>query len=141
FRDWIKESLKVVAIVEFVVTFYAFPLWAEVILQPLLLVVVGTLAVGKRDAKNEPAVKLLNGLLSLFGMGLVVYAAYMIAVNMGSFLTLATLRDFYTPIVLSVLFVPFIFVLHVYNTYEMSFLALRWTIKDHKIRRYAKLKA
>lgn len=39
FRDWIKDSLKVVAIVEFVVTFYAFPLWAELILQPLLLLI------------------------------------------------------------------------------------------------------
>lgn len=141
FRDWIRDSLKVVAIVEFVVTFYAFPLWAELILQPLLLVIVGTLAVGKRDPKSEPAVKLLNGLLSLFGLGLVVYAAYMIAVNMDSFLTLDTLRDFYTPIVLSILFVPFIFVLHVYSTYEMSFLALRWAIKDDKLRCYAKHKA
>lgn len=141
FRDWIKDSLKVVAIVEFVVTFYAFPLWAELILQPLLLLIVGTLAVGKSDPKNEPAVKLLNGILSMFGLGLVVYAASMIAANIGSFLTLTTLRDFYTPIVLSIMFVPFIFVLHVYSTYESSFLALRWAIKDEKLRRYAKLKA
>lgn len=141
FRDWIKRSLKVLAIVEFVVTFYTFPLWVELILQPLLFVIVGTLAVGKSDQKSEPAVKLLNGLLSLFGLGLVVYAAYMIAVNIGSFLTLTTLRDFYTPIVLSILFVPFIFVLYVYSTYETSFGALRWAIKDDKLRRYAKLKA
>lgn len=141
FRDWIKESLKVVAIVEFVVTFYAFPLWAELILQPLLFVMVSTLAFGKDDPKSQPTVKLLDGLLAVFGLGFLVYAAYMIAVNIGTFLTLATLRDFYTPIVLSILFLPFIFVLHVYSTYEMSFRALRWTIKDDKLRRYAKLKA
>lgn len=141
FRDWIKDSLKVVAIVEFVVTFYAFPLWAELILQPLLLLIGGTLAVGMGDPKNGAAVKLLNGLLSLLGLGLVVYAAYMIAVNQGSFLSLTTLREFYTPIVLSILFVPFIFLLHVYSTYEKSFMALRWAITDDKLRRYAKLKA
>jgi energy-converting hydrogenase Eha subunit E len=140
FRDWIMESLKVVAIVEFVVTFYAFPLWAELILQPLLFVIVGTIAFSKDDPKNEPAMKVLNGFLALFGMGLVFYAVYMIAVNLGSFLTLATLRDFYTPIVLSILFVPFIFVLHVYSAYERTFRVLRWAIKDNKLRRYAKIK-
>lgn len=141
FRDWIKDTLKALAIVEFVVKFYAFPLLAELILQPLLFVIVATLAVGKGNPKNEPAVKLLNGLLFLIGLGLVIYAAYKIAVNICSFLTLTTLRDFYTPIVLSILFVPFIFVLHVYCTYEASFGALRWAIKDVKLRRYAKLKA
>jgi hypothetical protein len=141
FREWLRDTLHIFVVVEFVVNFHSLPLVAELILQPVMFVIFGMIAVGAREPKHARVVRLLNGLTITFGVFLVGNAAYGIWTNFDGFARIATLRDFYTPIVLSILFSPFIFVLHVYSAYENASLGLKWVIKDNRLRRYAGLRA
>ena len=139
FRTWLADNLKVIVVVEYFVSFYALPLLAEFLMVPVLFMIVGMVVIGEREPRHRSVVTLLNGLLSLFGLFLLVHAAYNAIADFEGFATMATLRDFYTPIVLSILFVPFIFVMHIYMSYETAFAALPFAINDTRLRRYAKL--
>jgi hypothetical protein len=62
--------------------------------------------------------------------------------NFDDFVSLSNLREFLVPILLSLLFLPFIFIFSVYVTYEIIFLRLSWLFNDDKdLRRYAKFQA
>jgi hypothetical protein len=141
FRAWVRDTIKIIIVVEFLVTFYTFPLLAELILLPVLTLLFAMIAIGEGEPKYAPAVRLFNFLTTTFGLVLIGYAAYRIWTDFDDFASVATLRDFYTPILLSILFTPFIFVLHLYAVHEGVFLMLNWSIKDPALRRYAKFRA
>lgn len=138
FREWVRDTIRVIVVVEFLVNFYTFPLVTELILLPLLTLLFAMIAIGEREPKYAPAVRLFNFLTTTFGLVLIGYSGYRIWTDFDDFASVATVRDFYTPILLSILFTPFIFVLHVYAVYESVFLMLNWSIKNPALRRYAK---
>lgn len=141
FRGWIKETAAVVVFVEFLVNVYTFPLLVEIIIYPLIFFVLGMIAVGKREPKHAVVVVFLERLMLFFGAVLILYTIYMIASNLGDFVSLQTLRDFYTPVILSLFFLPFIYILHVYSVFESVFSVLPLHIENVWLRRYAKLAA
>lgn len=141
FRAWIKDNLKVIVFVEFLLNAYTLPLLAELALAPVIALIVMMVAVGEREERYAPAMKLLNAVLAVTGVGLLLYAAYAAITDFQHFASVQTLRDFYTPIVLSLLLLPFIFVMHVYMSYETAFVRLNLSIPDRRLRRFAKLRA
>ncbi len=138
FRRVIKDNFKVIAVFEFVVAFYTLPLWAELLIVPLATVLVTMQVYAGGKEEYAPVGKLVSSLLGLFGWGLIVYATYKLVTDFGTFAQLGTLTNFSLPIVLSLLFLPFLFVLALYINYEEAFLRLNFTIKDVTHRRYAK---
>ena len=136
-----KDNFRVTAALEFVVVFYTFSLWAELIIVPVttILIAMQVVAEGKEDYK--PVEKLLNSLLSLFGISLLIYATYRLVADFSNFTQPETLTDFSLPVLLSLLFLPFLFVVALYMNYEIVFVRLDFKIKDAKLRRYAKCTA
>lgn len=114
FRKWILDQLKVIAVVEFIIAYYTFPLLIELLLFPILFVIACTITMGERQEKHHRAASFLSGVLAIFGLTLIAYAIYMIVIDFQSFASFRTVQDFYTPIVLSFAFVPFIFVIYIY---------------------------
>jgi hypothetical protein len=141
YRQWIVDNIQIVAIIEFVAVFYTFPLIVELILIPILTLIGGMIAVGERNENHKPVVNLLNSLLAIFGLFLIGHALYAIIAYPASFWTSQTLRDLYTPIVLSFLLLPFIQVIHLYSAYERVFVLLKINMPDGNLRRYAKGRA
>lgn len=141
FRKWILDHLKVIAVVEFIITYYTFPLLIEFLLFPILFVIACAIASGERQEKYRRAASFLSGVLAIFGLALIAYAIYMIVIDFQDFASIRTVQDFYTPIVLSFAFVPFIFVIYIYSSYQRVFGVLGISIKDDRLRRYAKFRS
>ena len=141
FRKWILDQLKVIAVVEFIIAYYTFPLLIELLLFPILFVIACTITMGERQEKHHRAASFLSGVLAIFGLTLIAYAIYMIVIDFQSFASFRTVQDFYTPIVLSFAFVPFIFVIYIYSSYQRVFGILGISIKDVRLRRYAKFRS
>ncbi|MBE0689618.1 MAG: hypothetical protein IH587_05790, partial [Anaerolineae bacterium] len=76
FRDWIKDNLKLIVLLEFFVSFYTFSLMIELIIIPVVTFAVAAVAVGERDPKLKPATDLFQGLLGAFGMFLIGFGIY-----------------------------------------------------------------
>jgi hypothetical protein len=141
YRNAIKDNLSLVVVLEFVIAFFTFDLWVELLIVPLTAVFAAMLAVAESRKEHANVAHLLNTLLALFGLGLIVYAAYGLIADFRFFATMQTLSDFYLPPVLSLLFLPFLFVLALYVSYENAFVSLRFSLKNPALESYAKRRA
>jgi hypothetical protein len=137
FRKAALENLKIGVFIEYLVTLYVFSLPVELVLVPFISLLVLLLAVAQTNEQYKPAEKLLNGLLFVLGVGLLAFSIYSIYNDFNGFVTVNNVIAFFLPIVLSILFLPFIYVERVYIKYEDVFIRLRFLIKDPALRKYA----
>ena len=141
FKHSVIDSLKLVAIFQLIVGVYTFSLWIEVLLAPVLAFIGGMLAVATTDKKYHQVKILLEYCLSLFGIILIAYTLYMLVTNFGEFGKEKTVYDFFVPPLLTLFYLPFVFVMLVYSTYEKVFIRLKFSIKNRFHRCLAKLYA
>lgn len=137
FRQLFNDQLKVLVIVEFLVGYTSFPLLIEMTLVPALffLVLLQSVAEGKEELRTP-----YNVLTAILAFVVIVYLGFAIrriVVNFSEFASIATFVDFALPGVLTVLFLPYLFLLSLYSIYEVDFSVLRIAIKDDGVRRFA----
>jgi len=140
-RQFVRDNLQLIVLVEFVVSFYTFGMIGELILLPVMGFLGGALVVAESDKKHEEAVRVLNVILSGIGILLIVRALYGLLYDFGTFSTQDTLADFSLPPVLSFLFLPFLYGVALVLDYERAFLKVLLFIEDSDLRRYAKRNA
>lgn len=141
FKHSVIDNLKLLAIFQFIVGVYTFSVWAEVLLVPVLALIGGMLAIAECDRKYHQVKILLEYCLSFFGIILITYTLYMLATNFGDFGNEKTAYDFFVPPLLTLCYLPFVFVMLVYSTYEEVFIRLQFSVKNKIYRNLAKLYA
>lgn len=72
-RDVLVRTLGLSAFVVFYVGLEPLPLWGELALQPVLLLLAILLVVAEHNPEHRPVAKLINGVLGLVGLGLIIY--------------------------------------------------------------------
>lgn len=137
FRNAIKDNFKIIALVEFVVTFYTFPLIVELILVPLTTFLAVMQGVTRRDKKYKAVESLMSNLLLTIGSGATIYGLYNLVIHFDSFARPETLTDFTVPVVLSLLLLPYIFLFSLYVTYERAIARIRLSINEEELIQYA----
>jgi hypothetical protein len=137
FRNAVKDNLKAVVLVEYLIGFWTFALCIELLIVPFGALMGGLLAIAQSDKKYQSVEKFLSGLLSLFGIILIVHAVYKLFTDFDSFARADTLVDFSLPPIMTVLFLPFLFLLSLYVNYENAFIKLRFAISGPSLRFYA----
>lgn len=138
FRNWITENFQIMALIQFLVTLYTYPLPVELFVIPLATVLTGMIAVGENKPETRSTAAILTNVLGVLALIFFGYALIVTLTNFWTYATIQTWRDLYVPIVLSIFFLPFIFVLYVFMSYETTFSALSFSIKDARLRRSAK---
>lgn len=141
FKHSVLDNLKLLAILQFVVSVYTFSTWIEVLLVPILALLGAILAIAETDRKYHQVKVFLEYCLSCFGVVLIVYTLYMLMTSFGEFGRERTAYDFFVPPLLTLCFLPFVFFMLVYSTYEQVFVRLRFSIKSRVLRYAAKLYA
>jgi hypothetical protein len=138
FRKSALEQIQALALFEFILNVYAFSLWIEIFVAPILAAVGGMLVITESDQKYASVKKLLNSVLVIFGLALILFSIYKVSTDFEEFATSDTLRDFLVPALLSLAFLPFIYVMALYVRYESLFLRLSFFIQDRKLLRFTK---
>lgn len=113
-----------IALLQFVINFYNFSLITELILLPILVFIRMLQAFEGLESKNARVAKTLTNLMSIFGFGLLIYSIYKMANGFSDFLKLGTLHSFILPIILTILFLPYLYFLSLYSIYESYFIRL-----------------
>ncbi|WP_379931878.1 hypothetical protein [Maribacter chungangensis] len=133
------DNFKFIALVQFVVDFYTFSLITELIIIPVM-VFIGVIVVFYEHRNKDSKVKnFLEGVLSLFGLALLSYAIFKVTSLPNEFLNKNTGLDFVVPILLTILFIPFLFFMVVTSSYENFFITLGTYIKNKRKRVFAKI--
>lgn len=138
FKNLVLNNFKLVAILGFVVGTYTFNLYIELILMPLLFLISGMLGIAQSKKEYKSLEKILNGILALIGFLFVTYSIYMVFFDFGKIANQDSIRDFYVPPLLTLTYLPFIFIMMLYITYENEFLKLQFFINNRWLRIYAK---
>lgn len=141
FKHSVMDNLRLLAIIQFIVGVYTFSLWVEVILVPFLAFFGTMLAIAESDEKYHHVNVFLKNCLSLFGAVLIIYTSYMLMTNFSEFGQEKTAYDFFVPPLLTLCYLPFVFFMLVYSTYELVFIRLNFAIKNKFYRCVAKLYA
>ncbi len=141
FKNELKSQIKLIVIIEFVVSFYSFSLLAEFFIIPFAVFIGALLAISERKEEHKPVAVIINNLLSCIGILSLIYCSYQLVTNFSDFAKIETLFDFIVPIILSVALLPLIFIMALYIRYEQILIKIHFYTDNKQIIRYGKLKA
>lgn len=137
FRKTIRDSAGATAVIMFIAESYTFPLPVELLLVPLMTILVCMHALAQTDRRYDPANKLLTPLLGMAACGYIGYGLYQIATNSDQFFNLGTAHSFLLPIVLTMGYLPFVYLLNVHATYDRVSTRVHFVFRDQALERYA----
>jgi hypothetical protein len=140
FKDAIKDNIKGLIVLEFLINLYVFDLWVELFLVPVFVILGGMIAIAGTDKKYEIAKKLLNYIMAFIGLAFTSYAIYMVVTDFKHFATFKNLENYYLPILFSIMFLPFVYFAALYAGYESLFVRLRFFVRDVALLKYVKKK-
>ena len=125
FLKGITENLKFIVLVEYVTGTYTFNFIIELILQPLIAFLALTSAVAEKDEKNKAVKKFVDALLAIIGLLILGFSIKELIVSFDTIIYQDVLFELLSPLVLSVLFLPFSYGFAIYSKYQIIFLRMK----------------
>ena len=111
FKHFLISNLGLIAVFQFIVAVFTFSLWVEIILLPIVIMSIGMIFIAGSDVKHTQVKKFLEYLLSVYGFMIIANVAYLLVINLGEIANKETAYDFIVPPLLTLLYLPFIFVM------------------------------
>ena len=138
FSEILADSLRLIVLVEFLVTSYTFSLPVELVFVPLMTIVMMLHGVASSDRRYSSVASLFNGIQAAIGLAVFVYVISRAIAEFQSLLTIESAREILLAPVLSILFGPYIYFMLVLISYESILNLLRIdSNKDRKLKGYA----
>lgn len=134
FKEIWRDIISLNIFVVFLADTYTFSLPVELILVPFASVVGAMSVYTAKDEKHSAVRKVLDTLLFIIGLMVLINAIRGAAEDAGGLFSVATAREFAVPIVLSVLYLPFLFVMQAVFFYEANFVRVDIAVQDRSLR-------
>lgn len=139
FRKQLLNSIKFALLLEFIVNLYAFNYWIEILTFPIISVIVVLDVFATSNVEYAIVKRFSQFVLSIYGLFLVTYTLIKIFRDFDGFGTIENLRSFLLPIILTVAYMPFLYLFTLNMAYDSLNARLKWSLKDNAILfRYAK---
>ncbi|MBU0711342.1 hypothetical protein KKA87_05400 [bacterium] len=130
FKSVILDNVKLIILLEFVVNLYVFNIVIELILVPVLFIIAGMSAIAENDNKYCPVKTLLDYMMMIFGFWVLIHVSYSIIIDYLSFINKQNLIGFFLPFILTSSYLPFIYFLALYVTYDGLFIRIEYLNKN-----------
>jgi hypothetical protein len=121
FGELITDNLKLIILLEFIVTIHNFNFWVELIFIPLLTLIILMNSISENKNEYKSVFRLTLFLLFLVGILLSVLSVIDILTSINDYANYETLKLFIFPIAYGVLFIPFVFIIATMIEYETLF--------------------
>lgn len=139
FKKILTENFKLFLFVEFFVNFYTFNIYAELILVPTVTFIGVLGIVAALDKKHEIVVKMVNWIQAFWGILILYYISREFLNRPAEFLSIQTMKQFVSPLCLTMLFFPFLYSSVLYACYENLFVRINFAFKGNQsLRKYTK---
>ncbi len=132
FKKILLDNLKLILVLEFVITLYSFNFWLEMIFVPVMFLIVAMGAVAEIKKEYLPVKKLIDYVLSFVGIFLIVFAVSKIIGDYQGFVSANNLRSFVLPPLMTLAYMPFLYIFALIMAYEMLFVRLDIFLKNDK---------
>jgi len=141
FKKILIDNLKLILVLEFIITLYSFDFWIEMLFVPVMFLIVAMGAVAEIKKEYLPVKKLIDYILSFIGIFLIIFAISKVIGDYQGFLTANNLRSFVLPPLMTLAYIPFLYIFALIMAYEMLFVRLDIFLKnDKKLAGFAKQK-
>lgn len=132
FKKIIIDSIKITIILEFILNTYAFnlPIELVLVLGLIILSALKPLAERKKDYKDVNSC-ITNG-LAIAGLIMIIFSLYQTIVHYKDFFSVSSLKSILLSPILTFLYIPFLYLLAVYMTYEVFFVNLSFQTARNK---------
>lgn len=140
FKDVIFDNLKLIVILEFIITSYVFNLAVELILMPFLALVIMLSTFAGTKKEYNLVKKIMDNILATIGFCFIVFALFNIAADFGGFANISNFRDFMLPPILTFSYLPFIYFIALCMKYETIFVRMDFFNLNKPINKFAKRK-
>jgi hypothetical protein len=117
-KSILLSSVKIYAFIEFFVSTYNFSLVKELFFVPVITSVVLLYEFSKQDIKYKITEVLFEKILMLIGFFLIYLTYKYYSTNISQIDTLSLIKSFILPIILSILFIPILYSICLYSSYE-----------------------
>lgn len=124
FKKIFRDSLKLIILLEFITNFYSFNLLWELIIIPFISFIVILDIVAGYKNEHRAVKKLTQSILSIIGITLFVFAIKQIFIRHGEFINVDTAKIFLLPIILTILYLPFLYLYVLYMKYENVYMRI-----------------
>ncbi|MDD2818715.1 MAG: hypothetical protein PHN51_07965 [Candidatus Nanopelagicales bacterium] len=138
-RKVATEVLGISALLVVYLSLALFPLWAEILLQSLLLILVMLVTVGARQASTAKLTGCLNAIVASITLGVAIYVALQVYWNFGSYDWTEEARTFALSIWLPIALIPFVYIWGFRMACELTLLRVRWQGEDRSVPRRVQL--
>lgn len=138
FLGVIARNFTLLAILEFIVAIQPFSFWIELLLVPITVFMVMASAMAETKPELNSVKGLFAALLSAIGFSMLMYGVFYVCNNFDSIDKELKVMDFLTPILLSILYLPFVFLFSLYVLYDGILVRINIYTDDSSIRRYAR---
>lgn len=130
FERMVRANLSVTAVVGVLMNLYTFPLPVELVLIPSLVMLGGVLAVSESDAQYAQVGKLVSGCLTTIGIIALGVSLVYLATHFGTVVNRESLRTFVLPLVLTVMFIPYWYVVAMWIAYQSTLHMTKWGLRE-----------
>ncbi len=136
----IRDVINVTSVLIFIIELHSLSLIVELIALPVLTLIALMHEMAKRMKEQAAVEKLFGAILTIVGLSYLSFSLWQTWSGYEEINGLDTLRAFVIPILLSLLFLPFLFGLGVYMAYERTFVSLSFWM-DKELLKYSKWQA
>lgn len=135
------DSVKIIVLIQFIANSYTFSLLSELILIPVIFIITMLEVYSAKKEEYRKINRVLSALLIIISITILLNSVYLIRNDISKFRTYETLKKSILPIILTALYLPFIYCVMLISNYESIFLRLKFGEKKSKqVIRYAQYK-
>jgi hypothetical protein len=128
-RVFSLRAVKIAVFIEFFVNLYVFPVYVEVWLVPLMVFSYGMVAFA--EVKNEETVRyVMESFLTLIGAMLLIFVTVSAVTDFSHFASLDTLRHLLVAPLLTLAFVPFLYLVALAMAYGQVFIRVGFALRE-----------
>jgi len=138
FKETVFKAFRLVVILEFIINFYAFGFWAEMVLIPALVIIGGMSALTDTKVEYKTVKGFINSVLAVIGFFMVIFAVSSLITNYQTFITLKNFNTLVLPPLLTLFYIPYLYLFALVMAYETLFVRLGIFIKDKHLLNFTK---
>ncbi len=139
FQKIFWNSCKLIVVLEFITNFYTLDLLWELILIPVVSFIAILDAFADFKNEHKPVKKLTQAVLTIIGITIFVYSIRQITSNSNEFLNVNSAQILLLPVILTILFLPFLYFYVLYMKYENIYVRIGFRF-DKKDKEFLKIK-
>lgn len=125
FINYAIKNIKIIAILEFIVSNFTFKLVWELILIPFVTFISMLDVISEAKDEYKPAHKFFSNILMLIGFGIVFYSFQQAIKMYNEYSNMDLLISFMIPFIYSIFFIPVTYLMVLYSEYEKLFIRLK----------------